>query len=128
MMEWGMVNWSMVFCTVFFCAAWAIETQNAHGLRAELATARKERDDARQEVKDTGLTYRTLDISKSREWVEMHAGDIVEEVGPPAFLLEQEQGQTQGGRETGLSVVWPEDEDQPGNPYLLSAQTGEAVK
>lgn len=128
MMEWGMVNWPMVFCTVFFCAAWAIEAQNAHGLRAELATVRKERDDARQEAKETGITFKTLDLTKSRTWEAIHSGDIVEEVGPPAFLLEAEQGQTQGGRDTGLSVVWPDDEDQPGNPYLLSAQTGEAVK
>lgn len=127
-MNYALLNWPLVFAVVFFCAAWAIETQNAHGLRAELAAARKERDEARQEAKETGITFKTLDLTKSRTWEAIHAGDIVEEAGPPAFLLEAEQGQTQGGRETGLSVVWPADEDQPGNPYLLSAQTGEAVK
>lgn len=127
-MSFMMVNWTVVFAAVFFCAAWAIEAQNSHGLRAELATVRKERDAARQEAKETGITFKTLDITKSRTWEAIHAGDIVEEAGPPAFLLEAEQGQTQGGRDTGLSVVWPDDEDQPGNPYLLSSQTGEAVK
>ncbi len=127
-MNFMLVNWTVVFAAVFLCAAWAIEAQNAHGLRAELATVRKERDDARKEAKENGITFRTLDLTKSRTWEAIHSGDIVEEVEPPAFLLESEQGQTQGGRETGLSVVWPNDEDQPGNPYLLSAQTGEAVK
>lgn len=121
-MNLELLNWPLVFATVFFCAAWAIEMQNAHGLRAELVTARREREEA----KENRTTWRTLDLSRSREWVEMNAGDIVEEIGPPAFLWEQEQGQTQGGRPTGLTVLWPDD-DQKGNPYLISAQAGESA-
>lgn len=103
------MNWILVFTTVFFCAAWAIETHTSYTLRKECRTYLGELALWKGTAAAEAQTFRTCDLTKSQSW--SHAE--VEEVGPPAFILEQEQGQTQGGNETGLHVVWPIDENCP---------------